>query len=57
MLEEIEDAMRNGAHPLFLHGLVSLAEKGHGSKLAKMIDYVGQRLYLKNGDDHGMEIK
>ena len=45
--EEIEDAMRNGANPLFLCGLIALAECGDGNLLMEMIDEVGQRVYLE----------
>ena len=51
MPEEIEDAMRNGCHPLFLHGIIQLAEAGDGKLLTEIIDQVGQRLYLGEGHE------
>lgn len=45
--EEIEEAILAGAHPLLLHGIISLVEQGYGALLTQIIDEVGQRLYLQ----------
>jgi len=53
--EELEDAMRNGCHPLFLHGMIALVEQGDGKQLTEMIDQVGQRLYLQKEAEHEVD--
>jgi hypothetical protein len=47
--EEIEQAIRSGAHPLFLYGLVHLAGRGpaEATRLTTLIDRIGQRIYLR----------
>jgi hypothetical protein len=49
MEQEIEEAIRAGAHPLFLYGLVELASTGSADKLSKLIDKIGTKLYLRKG--------
>ena len=44
--QEIEDAIDNGAYPLFLFGLVNLASTGRAEQLMEIINRVGQRRYL-----------
>ena len=49
--QEIEDAIRAGSHPLFLYGLVELASTGSADRLSKLIDQIGQRLYLEKPNE------
>ena len=44
--QEIEDAIDNGAYPLFLFGLVNLASTGRAEQLMEIINRVGQKRYL-----------
>lgn len=56
MEEEIEDAVRNGANPLFLFGLVAMASEGAQEVefLSETINRVGQKIYLEGGDGQTM---
>lgn len=49
--QEIEQAMRKGCCPLFLYGLVHLASTGSADRLTKLIDKIGQRMYLRREDE------
>ena len=48
--DEIERAIRLGAHPLFLYGLVDLAGEGPQQVefLSAKINEIGQRIYLES---------